>query len=544
GDMSAENLMQQMRRRYSIPDTWTEEQARMVIGMRYELYLRYLVQIDAYKAATDLTAEQMAAVVALDVPGLTVETSTVREYATKYAAHILGRVGLMDAKEYETYRAAGYSMDAVVGKEGLEQAFETALHGTDGQRVTTVASTGEIVDEHYSKLPVAGNNVYLTVDLDLQSVSEDALERTILDLRQNGAGSSKEGKDAEGGAMVVMDVNSGAVLASASYPTYDPATFNQNFNQLLQTSDSPLFNRVLQAAYYPGSIYKMVTSIAAIDAGGIGRYFQVYDKGKYAYYEGYQPNCFYYTKTGRTHGLIDMMQALAESCNYYFFEVGRMVGINAIDAVARQFGLGEETGVELPETAGQRANPETKAALYPDDPTQSDWYGADTLQASIGQSENKFTPMQMAVYTSTLANGGTRYQATFLSKIASADFKRTIEENTAKVLGKAVMSDEAIACYREGMRMAVTEGTAATYLKDYPVAVSAKTGTAQHGGEGSDNASLVVYAPAEQPEIAIVVYVEKGAQGGNLGQAARAVLDAYFAQKNSSAVEIFENQLG
>lgn len=345
-------------------------------------------------------------------------------------------------------------MDAQVGKEGLEQAFEEQLHGVDGTRLTKVDQDGNVLEQYYDTTPQAGDNVYLTIDIDLQQAAEEALEDLILDLRENGVDGEEEGKDAEGGAMVVMDVNTGEVLASASYPTYDPATYSQDFNELLQTEYSPLLNRVLQLTYFPGSIYKMITAIAAVDYGGIGRYYEIRDKGVYTYYDSFQPKCHIYTSSGTTHGVVNMMQALSVSCNYYFYEVGRLTGIDAIDAVAAAFGLGEKTGVELPEEAGQRANPQTKKELYPDDPVSGDWYGADTLQAAIGQSENKFTPMQLASYISTLANGGTRYQATFLSKVVSSDYKQVLEEQTAQVLGQVEYSEQAHLTVEEGMRMA------------------------------------------------------------------------------------------
>ena len=541
-DMSAENLLRALRDRYHIPAAWSDRDARTVIGLRYELDLRYITTLDAYRPATDLTAEQMGVIVERDIPGLTVEASTVRSYETPYAAHILGRIAAMDPDEYEIYRQDGYSMDALVGKEGLEKAFESALHGTDGVRVTRVRSDGEIVEEYYDPLPQAGSNVYLTLDLQVQAAAEQSLSALVEELRENGVGRDAEGKDAEGAAMVVMNVNTGEVLAAASYPTFDLANYSSQFNELLQAPYAPLYNRVT-SPNFPGSVYKMVTTIAAIDDAKIGRYYEIFDKGIYTYYDTFQPKCHIYTSTGTTHGLVNMMQALAESCNYYFYEVGRIAGIDAIDRVAKMFGLGEKTGVEIDESAGTRANPETKAVLYADSPSESDWYGADTLQAAIGQSDNRFTPLQLAVYTSMLANGGTRYRATFLSKIVSSDYSQVLEEASPEVLGEAVYSSEAHKAIAEGMRLAATSGTASTYLKDYDITVCAKTGTAQHGGPGSDNASFVCYAPSEDAEIAIVIYVEKGAQGGNLGKAARQVMDVYFAQQEAQPVEIIENRL-
>ena len=232
-----------------------------------------------------------------------------------------------------------------------------------------------------------------------------------------------------------------------------------------------------------------------------------------------------------THGVVDLMHALSVSCNYYFYEAGRLTGIDEIDKVAKGMGLGQSTGVELPEEIGYRANAETKAILYADRPDLSGWYKADTLAAAIGQSENLVTPLQLCVYTCTLANQGTRYRATFLRKVISADYQELLENVEPEVVSTLKISDTAAEAVKEGMRLAVTEGSARNYLWDYPIPVCAKTGTAQHGSGGSDHASLVVYAPADDPQIAIAIYVEKGAQGGNLGSIAVDIMDYYFSQE-------------
>lgn len=541
-DISAQNLMKLMKENYSIPDEWSEEDARAVIGLRYELSLRTCTTLSQYVLAYDVSGEELAALRELSVPGVVVSTTTVREYNTKYAAHILGRVGLMNPEEYAVYKEQGYPMDALVGKEGLEKSFEEYLHGSDGLKTTTVAADGTILDEKFLTEPQSGNNVELTIDIDVQKAAEDALESTILDLRENGVGANKEGQDAEGGAAVVISCKTGEVLACASYPTYDPSTFNQKFTELSTQKVGPLLNRAVYT-YPPGSVYKMVTAIAAVDSAEIGRHFEIEDQGIYTRYEGYQPKCHIYTSSdGRqTHGLVNMMEALSVSCNYYFYEVGRRSGISAIDLVARGLGLGEKTGVEIPEYIGYRANEETKEQLHKNDADQADWYDADTIMAAIGQSENRFTPLQLACYTAALANGGVRYDATLLSRVFSSDYTQLLAEHTPEVASRVNISNEALLCIQEGMEMAAKTGTASTYLWDYPIAVAAKTGTAQHGAAGSDNCSFVCYAPADDPEIAISVYVEKGAQGGNLGQVVRAILDVYFSETYESDTLAGEN---
>ena len=543
-DIAAPQLFKLLRQRFHIPNDWTEEEVRGVIGIRYELDLRYYTALPTYTLMADVDASTLAELMELSTPGMSVMSSTVREYNTQYAAHILGRIGPMDPDEYEQLKDEGYAMDAYVGKDGLEKVFESELHGTDGLLRTTVDRQGNVLSQTYVKTPVAGNNVELTLDIDLQMSTEKALEQTILTLRETGINGEHEGADAKGGAAVVIHVKTGQVLACASYPSYDISHYSENFDQLLADEYSPMFNRAISAAYPPGSTFKMATAIAALDDedNGVTRLTPVEDRGIYQYYEDYQPACLYWTSYHMTHGIINVEKALAVSCNYYFYEVGRLTGWKEIDEVAKALGLGEATGIELPEEIGRRGNPDTKKELY-GNTDLAPWTGGDTLSLAIGQSECRFTPMQLAVYTAALANRGARYRATFLSRIISSDYQTLLYETKPELIEALEISDEAYQAYTTGMRMAVTEesGTAHKVFGDYEIAVCAKTGTAQHGSAGSDNASFVCYAPMEDPEIAIAVYVENGAQGGVLGNVARAIFDVYFATVYENNVVQTEN---
>ena len=351
-DISAPTLMKRLRDEYKIPDDWTQQDVYRVISVRYELELRSVDEIgmENYMLAEDVDAESLAAVMELAVPGVVVENGTVREYNTTYAAHILGYIGPIWSEEAAEYREKGYSMNALVGKSGVEQAFEEYLHGSSGIKRTTVSSTGEILNRYYVTEPVPGNNVELTIDISLQAVAEQALEKVILDLRENGVGRNKEGKDARGGAVVVQMCKTGEILAMASYPTYDLATRAENAVALNEDETAPMFNRAL-AAYPPGSVYKMVTAIAAVDMGGFDPGYIIEDKGLYTFYESFQPKCHIWSLANpRTHGKINLMQAIAYSCNYYFYEVGRLTynsymektGENPFDIVAKALGLGDE----------------------------------------------------------------------------------------------------------------------------------------------------------------------------------------------------------
>ena len=545
-DVSAPQLIKLMRARFHIPNDWSDEDVRGVLGLRFELDLRYYTSLSTYVLMRDVGDTQRDELSELGTPGLSVVASTERVYNTAYAAHILGHVGPMSAQQYEVYKEKGYAMDAYVGQDGFERVFEEQLHGTDGWLKTTIDRDGNVVSQHYETLPVAGKNVELTIDVNLQIAAEEALESTILSLRENGLTGAGDGKDARGGAVVVIDVRTGQVLACASYPTYNLSTYSKDFNELVNDEYSPLFNRALDATYPPGSTFKMVTTIAALDTGTIGRYYAIEDRGIYRYYEGYQPACYYYTATHMTHGIVDVDKALAVSCNYFFYDVGRQTGWAEIDKVAQKLGLGEPTGVEISENVGHRGNPDAKKEVYKDYPDLQPWTGGDTLSLSIGQSENRFSPLQLAVYTSALANRGVRYKATFLSRVISADYQELLEETRPRVLSRLTISDDAYDAYTSGMRQAVTRsnGTANKVFGDYEIPVCAKTGTAQHGSSGSDHASYVCYAPADDPQLAVAVYVENGAQGGNLGYVAKAVFDLYFATEYANDTVHTENTVG
>lgn len=549
-DISAAQLIKLMRKRFRIPNNWTDQEVRGVLGIRYELDLRNYTALPIYTLLADIEdTTQITELTELNIPGMQVQASTIREYNTTYAAHILGRTGPIFAEEWADYKDKGYSMDARVGKDGMEKAFEEELHGTDGLLRTTVDRDGNIISQHYVVEPKAGSNVESTLDIKLQMTTEEALKNYILNLRENGVNDAGDGKDAEGGACVVLDVKTGAVLACASYPTFNLATFSEDYNELKDDPFSPMLNRALNQIYPPGSTYKMCTSIAAINNGVISPKTTVEDRGIYDYYEGYQPRCHLYTSSHGTltHGVINCSQAIMVSCNYFFYEVGRLTGWRLMDETAKGLGLGEPTGVELPEKIGTRANPDTKKALY-NDPGLQVFTDGDTISMAIGQSDNRFSPMQLAVYTATLANRGVRYKATFLNRVISADYQDLIYQMKPTVVNRMEISDEAYEVYTLGMRMVTSERQGSGYkvFGSYAIPVAAKTGTAQHGTpgiDGSDNASYVCYAPADDPQIAVAIYVEKGAQGGALGNIAKAIFDVYFATEYVNDTVSPENSL-
>ena len=559
-DITAPVLMRTLREYYDIPTHWSDADARAVIGLRYELRLRQgITNLPNYVFIEDVNNEELAAILELGVPGLNTEESMVRVYNTEYGAHILGYIGAITADQWkETYKEKeGYEMDALVGQSGLEEAFEEYLHGIDGYRVDVVTSDGTLIQQYYQRdeetgeeqRPIAGKNVELTIDLEMQTTAEEQLEALITELRNTPDDDPDDdeipdGADAKGGSVVVMDVKTGQVLACASYPTYNLSTFREDYAQLSQDPLAPMFNRALMATYAPGSTYKMNMVIAGINAGIYSSSTKVQDKGVYREWPGFTANCLTWTQNGRTHGHVDAPYALCVSCNYYFYSMADAIGEDRwdiVDNTAKALGLGEKTGVELFEYTGYRANAETKALLHTAE-GESGWYPADRIMASIGQSDNRFTPMQLCVYTSTLANRGTRYKATFLNRVVSSDYTKLEYVNEPVVVSQLEISNDAYYAYTKGMRDVALTGTARSILKNYPIPVAAKTGTAETDN-GSDNGAFICYAPYDDPQIAIVVYGESAGHGRTMGQIAKALLDTYFQDELAGDLIPGENQL-
>ena len=569
-DITAPLLIQKLRSRYKIPEEWSDEDARAVIGIRYEFDLRGISNLPTYTFIEDVSDDDLSAILELNTPGLMVESSTVREYHTKYGAHILGYMGGMDADDWAKYGDLGYSMDAYIGQSGFEEAFEDYLHGIDGQRVDVVSRDGTIVEQFYRVdqktgsvyTPIAGNNVETTIDIELQGIAEDSLERVMKEITDPERRTAKDdgaGLDAEGAAVVVMKVKTGEILACASYPSFSLATMNQDWAKIEEDPMKPFFNRAFGAYYAPGSTFKMCTLVAAMenrDKYGNLLYTPgeiITDKGVFTKYAGFSPTCLIWSSNpGATHGDLDATAALKVSCNYFFYELGSRMTIDMLDQTAKGLGLGEPTGIELTEKTGWRTNAESKKATYGETGVDSQITAGDRVLAAIGQAENRFTPLQLCVYASTLANQGTRMKATFLSRVVSSDYNSLIMENSPQIMSQMEIASTTYNTYIEGMRKVVTEfgGTACKYfggnqdLDPFPVAVCAKTGTAQHSSGGSDHGAFVCFAPMDDPEIAVAIYGEKAAHGSSLAPVAEDVLRAYFAMEAASEVTAFENQVG
>ena len=543
-DISASRLMEALRKRYKIPQDWSDTDARSVIGLRYELKLRTdITNLSGYVFLSDVPDDILNAILELNVPGLDAQATTKREYYTTYAAHILGTIGAMNADDWEVFKEKNYKMDDRIGKSGLELAFEEYLHGTDGQLAKVVDKNGNIVSQYYVKEPVAGHNVETSIDLGLQMAAEEAMKQVHDTLVQNnGTDGAGNGADINGMACVVMDTRTGEVLACASYPTYNPATFNQDWDELRVDPTKPTMNRALMEAYPPGSTFKVAMSIAGLESGKIDRYTQIRDDGVFTKYSGSSPKCLVYSRNGTTHGYLDVAGALRVSCNYFYYVLGDWMDWDNVDPVVKSLGLGEHTGIELGEAIGRRANEETKKKMYSG--SDAHWYKMDQVLASIGQSDHRYTPMQLCSYVSAVANKGTRYAATFLKRVVSADYATLVEENTREVLSVTKMSNDTVEAVFDGMRQVVTTGSAASAFRGFDVAVCGKTGTAEHESGGSSNGAFICFAPMESPEIAVAVYGEKAGSGAYMGRVARAVLEHYFNADELSDTVTYENKVG
>ena len=546
-DITAPLLIEKLREKYDIPAEWTDDEARKVIGLLYEMTLRKCVNsLSTFVFISDASDEELSAIVELNIPGMKVEASTVREYNTKYAAHILGYVGAMNEEQWEYYKnIPGYDMDAQVGQDGLEAAYEEYLHGVDGWREDTVTTDGTLVSSVYWQEPKAGSNVEVSIDLGIQMAGEDRMAQVIEDLKKpDKDGNYADGYDVEGGAFVAQDVKTGQILACGSYPSYNLSTFFEDYDELVTNELDPLYNRALLATYPPGSTYKMSMVVAAMESKMIDSETIIVDRGVFDKIPGFTVSCLQWTNYGGTHGPCNAAKALQVSCNYFFYDLGSRIALSVMDSTAKGLGLGERTGVELPEYIGHRANEQTKAEMHVGDDKQ--WYTGDSILAAIGQSENRFTPIQLCSYASTLANQGNRYKATFMSRVVSSDYRDLLEENKPELLTHMDISDETYAAYCEGMYLVTSteDGTADTAFMDFPIKVAGKTGTAETGIDGtSDNGAFVCFAPLEDPQIAISVYVEKGGHGSSLATIARSMLEVYFDVDEVTDVNTYENQI-
>lgn len=510
-----------MRRYLDLPASFSDADARTVIGLYYSMRQIGFSMQQTFTMATDVSVDLIAQIKERhrDYAGVDFETEAGRQYDTEYGAHLLGTVGTMWATDWNgTYenpgfsQKSGYKMSDDIGKTGIEAALEEYLHGTAGSRTIETGLGGDSVGEKTSAYaPRPGSNVVLTVDLNLQKAAEDSLRDNV-----SGYGF--------GGAAVALDVHSGEVLAMASYPTYELETFNKNYDEITNDSRTPELNRATSGQYAPGSTFKVLSAIAALEEGVIDETTSFYCDGKFEY-GGQTFKC----NNHEQPTTLNLTEALKYSCNVYFYNVGKMLTGAHLENWCARFGLGKSTGIEIGDVSGQAAGPVTRARMVENDPTLRPWQGGDDVQAAIGQSDNWFTPLQLANYLAAVVNGGTLYQPTLVKSIKSYDYSEVVRAEQPKVLDNIDFSDKTHALVMNAMGEVTAEGgTAATVFSNYPIKVGGKTGTAETNDPSKSNGVFIAFAPFDNPEIAICVVGEAAQHGSSVAPVVRDMLDAYF----------------
>ena len=515
---SAADVLAALQKLWGLDNSsYTPLQARLIAGVRYELRSH-----STYVFAEDVSVEVLSQIADGHFAGVTSGVSSKRVYNTSYASHILGRITRIYAENWEAYAQQGYSMDALVGESGAEKAFESYLRGIDGTRLVTTDSSGRISGELYTRQPQPGGTVSLTIDIDLQAACEEALANTV-------KGMIDKDSNERGAAAVVMSVGNGEVLALASYPTYDLSDISNSYSALLADERLPMFNRATDGIYAPGSTFKPVTAVAALESGIITPSTEITDNGIYTFYSSPQPQCWLWRSSHTTHGRINVSQAITVSCNYFFYETGRLTGIAKIDDYARQFGLGESTGIEIGDSSGALASPEYAKSH------QLEWSDGQTLTAAIGQSYNLFTPLQLSNYVATLAGGGEHYAAHLLKSVKSYDNSQLLYVYDEEPTNVVEMSQATTNAVLSGMHDLTTSSLAYVF-KDCVVSAGAKTGSAQVGTDIA-NGVFVAFAPYEDPQIAVAVVIEKGGSGSALASTAVEIINAYFATQTFASAQ-------
>lgn len=548
-DSSIEDVIKYFIKKYGINvDAVTK--ARKIISIRYEITTKGYSSTRALKLAENVPRDVVAQICErnFDFPGVTITTQSIRKYNYgSLASHIIGYIGKITEDAYNAEQDV-YNNDDYVGKTGIESLFEEYLRGKKGEQEIEMSVDGTVMGETVTKNAEQGSTIVLTIDSKLQKVAETALANNIQKIREGGFSKAYE---ASGGSVVAIDVNTGEILAMASNPDYDPNAWVggisvSDYNQIRENNS--LFNKSITGQYAPGSIFKMVTAIAGLESGVINTSEKINDVGVYARYRDYQPVCWYYTSYHRGHGYLDVSGAIQHSCNYYFYEVGNRMGIDTLDKYANYFGLGRKTGIELPsETSGTLASQATAKKLG------ETWSAGQTLSASIGQSYNSFSPIQIAKYIAMISNGGNKINPTIVKRILNSDgtesSKIEIEQYVQKKLGledndveNLNISSSNISAVLEGMRSVTTEtgGTAYSIFKNFDIEVGGKTGSAEAGAKV--NAWFAGFAPFNNPEIAVIVMVENGGHGYYTAEVAKEIIAEYFGM-NINSNEIKENNL-
>ncbi|HHV57702.1 MAG TPA: penicillin-binding protein 2 [Firmicutes bacterium] len=518
---------------YDVRQTVEDTIARLKERKEYRPYTPIRIATDADIATLTKIAEHQ-----LELPGVMIEEQPIRDYPLKdVGAHVFGYVREISKEELDAWRDKGYKMGDIVGKTGLERVYDEVLRGEPGGQQVEVDAGGRPVKTLPGrKVPVAGSSLKLTLDRSLEEAAAQGLRESMDRIKTQ--------FPTKAGAVVVLDVRTGAVLAMVSEPSFDPNDFTREtippdtWQAMNDPKWQPQLNRAIRGEYPPGSTFKMVVATAGLETGTIRPRDTIVDRGVYWRIE--PKKCW---KPGG-HGVISLTRAIEVSCNVYFYDLGYRTGIDAINRYAEGYGLGRPTGINLypGEKTGLLATPEWKLKNYKllGLKKPEPWQPGETLSAAIGQGFSSFTPLQMANYVATLANGGTRYRPYLVSQVIGPDGK-VKETYGPEVMEKMDLKPSTLAAIKEGMHLVAQgpEGTAAAYFRNFPIPVAGKTGTAQNP-HGADHGWFVGFAPYDKPEIAVAVLVEQGGHGGSAAApVARRIFETYFhvapARQNAPA---------
>ena len=530
---TADDVMEKLVEDYDLADFSLYWQ-RVLSGIHYEMQLQAFSNVNNFVMAENVSEATVATIKenSLSLPGVEIVETSTRSYEQgTVLPHVLGRVGKITAEKWKvtdengqvTYplKEKGYNMNDIIGISGLESAYEDELRGKDGVETITRNSDGVIVNTALTTVPEPGHTVQLTIDSEFQKAVDQALAKNVEWIKNTYADS----KQANAGAVVVIDVKTGGVLAASNYPSFDQNLYAAQYNEYSADENMPLFNRALQGLYTPGSTYKPSVAVAGLDTGLLNRNSTVNCTHVYTYYKDYRPRC---AQHGHGNGPIDVINAIKWSCNIFFYDVGRRLTSDVYDAYAYKLGLGQRTGVEVSEALGHLT---TK--------NDSNYTESLDIQAAIGQGNTAVTPIQLATYAATLANRGTRYRTHFVKAILDSNTGKTLQETQPEVMDVVEDKGETFDLVREGMK-----GVAQTIpaLAGYPYTIACKTGSPQRS-EGYyvgstykhyTNAAMIAYGPAEDPEIAIGIVVEYGGAGARTGQLVADIFNAYYAMKDGT----------
>ena len=552
-DASINEIFNYYVMKYELQNFSKEDQIKL-IQVRYELANSGYTSYRPTTIAKHLSLESVHEIEEnnYEISGVYISRDTSREYLFKNTlSHVIGYTGKISDQEYENKKDEGYRLTDIIGKSGVERSFENYLRGINGVKRIEMDSSGVVTSEEEIEESKMGESIYLTVDIKLQQKTEEVLKDIITQIHDGKINGVKY-SDATCGSAIVLDVKTGEVLAIASYPDYNPQDFIDGINQeeyeyYFNNKNAPMFNRAIQGLYPPGSTFKMITGIAAIESGVVKVDELINDVG--VFNKGHKPACWIWNSRRQTHGLVNAMTALKVSCNYYYYEVASRMGIEKIAEYAKKFGLGEKTGIEIPGEYKGTVSSKEYIEEQNKNGIKLTWTIGDTLSSAIGQSYNLYTPIQMAYYISTIANKGKKTQLTIIKEMVDYNGNKKDTQNIRNEVKKSLgvssapkedvnVSETTINAIFEGMRSVTGDrgGTVYGTFNDFPIEVAGKTGTAT-AGSGSDNAWFVGFAPYDDPEIAVVIIVEHGGHGYFTARAVKDIMIEYFGFNNEEEIQ-------